>query len=66
MDVKRYIPIKTVKQIMGWGRWKIERLMENGTLAYLQEADGGRILIDRLSLDSYIESITHNNQRKEG
>lgn len=56
---RRLLRTREAADFLGCSMWKIRRLVQEGLLAYVSDAEGGRWLFDVKDLDAYIDTNKH-------
>jgi excisionase family DNA binding protein len=59
---RRLLRTREAANYLGSSMWKIRRLVQEGLLPYVADAEGGRWLFDVKDLDAYIDTNKHRIQ----
>lgn len=57
---RRLMRTREAANYLGSSMWKIRRLVQQGSLPYVSDSDGGRWLFDVRDLDNYIDANKHS------
>ena len=64
---KKYFTVADAEKYSGIGRWTLARAVKAGKIrqAKLSPCRGGKVLIDKVSLDSWLEGLIYKPQKGE-